>query len=257
LKPKRARQPAATRRNFAAPLCCALMVAGLWLHTAPAASGDSSPQGDSWDSIGQLPDWDGVWALTIEGHLHAAAESDDNSAPGLAVPLTPKYSQLRHDTQVVRPAHRIYSKLKDTQEALSYCLPAGVPGIMLHTIQYEFLFTPGRVTMLTENGEVRRFYTDGRRHLSLDELTKSYEGDSIGHWEGDTLVVDTIGFPKGTLLQNGNVTSDVAHPLRGANSSEGQGSPADRQQHGRSGDIHAAIQSHAHIRASAADLHDV
>lgn len=67
----------------------------------------------------------------------------------------------------------------------------------------EFLFTPGRVTILTEDGEVRRIYTDGRKHSKLSEIGDTYEGESIGHWEGDTLVVDTIGFPFGELFQNG------------------------------------------------------
>jgi hypothetical protein len=58
------------------------------------------------------------------------------------------------------------------------------------------------VTVLIEDGEVRRIFTDGRAHRSLDELTGSYMGDSIGHWDGTTLVVDTIGFPYGELFQN-------------------------------------------------------
>lgn len=204
-RPQRTGVVAATgarARRLSVLLACAGVALG-YGHAAQVADSNNSPQGRNWDSIKKLPDWRGVWALTIEGHLHANAEGFDNSKTGLAVPLTPKYFKLRHDSQQVSDP----SKLKETQETLAYCLPAGVPGIMLHTIQYEFLFTPGRVTMLTENGEVRRFYTDGRPHLSRDELSQSYEGDSIGHWEGETLVVDTIGFSKGMIFQNGNVTA--------------------------------------------------
>ena len=105
--------------------------------------------------------------------------------------LTPKYQALQ-----------AASREQKTQANLSTCLPAGATAVLQHGILYEFLFTPGRVTMLFEDGEVRRIHTDGRQHQSLDELSRSFMGDSVGHWEGKTLVVDTIGFPQGELWQN-------------------------------------------------------
>jgi hypothetical protein len=56
----------------------------------------------------------------------------------------------------------------------------------------EFLFTPGRVTVLGESdgNRLRRIYTDGRGHPA--DPDPSFHGHSIGHWEGDTLVVDTV-----------------------------------------------------------------
>ena len=56
----------------------------------------------------------------------------------------------------------------------------------------EILFTPGRVTMLGESdgNRMRRIYTDGRSHPEVSDPT--FHGHSIGHWEGDTLVVDTV-----------------------------------------------------------------
>jgi hypothetical protein len=66
----------------------------------------------------------------------------------------------------------------------------------------EFLFTPGRVTMLLEVGStIRRIHTDGRRHGTNADPT--YVGESIGHWEGDTLVVDTRAIKEGGLLAPG------------------------------------------------------
>jgi hypothetical protein len=88
---------------------------------------------------------------------------------------------------------------------MANCRPAGMPGILEHGVLHEYLFTPGRVTVLFEDGEVRRIFTDGRPHRGLDELRDSYMGDSIGHWDGTTLVVDTIGFPNGELFQNHGV----------------------------------------------------
>jgi hypothetical protein len=147
----------------------------------------AAPQGDSWDSIKLLPDWSGVWVL--ESGTEAA--EDSFGTDGGRVPLTPKYMALR---AAARAAH--------AQQNYSFCLPAGTPGILQHGEMHEYLFTPGRVTMLIEDGEVRRIDTNGRAHRTLDEMSRSFMGDSVGRWEGSTLVVDTIGFPKGTLFQN-------------------------------------------------------
>jgi hypothetical protein len=74
------------------------------------------------------------------------------------------------------------------------CLPEGMPSWMLISHNaLEFLFTPGRVTLLgeTDGNRLRRIHTDGRAHPA--DPDPSFHGDSIGHWEGETLVVDTIG----------------------------------------------------------------
>src|SRR2546428_13833286 len=57
----------------------------------------------------------------------------------------------------------------------------------------EILFTPGRVPLLGEpdGNRLRRIYTDGRPHP--DDPDPTFHGHSIGRWEGETLVVDTVG----------------------------------------------------------------
>ena len=64
----------------------------------------------------------------------------------------------------------------------------------------EFAFTPGRVIILGESdgNRLRRIYTDGRPHP--DDPDPTFHGHSIGHWEGDTLVVDTIGILPETFI---------------------------------------------------------
>ena len=80
---------------------------------------------------------------------------------------------------------------------------------------YEFVVRPDEVWILAENGpNVMRIYTDGRKHLP--DQWETYTGDSVGHWEGDTLVFTTIGL-KGSrdgdsiLDRTGLVLSDKAH----------------------------------------------
>jgi hypothetical protein len=74
-----------------------------------------------------------------------------------------------------------------------------MPGIMGQPYPMEFLLTPGKVTIVIEAyQQVRHIYTDGRP-LPADPDLK-FHGTSIGRWEGDTLVVDTVGFSPLTEL---------------------------------------------------------
>jgi hypothetical protein len=76
----------------------------------------------------------------------------------------------------------------------SQCIPYGVPTMMsIANYPVEILQTPGQVTIITEAfSEVRRVYLD-RPQSAMDEVAPGYYGRSVGKWDGDTLVVDTIG----------------------------------------------------------------
>ena len=72
------------------------------------------------------------------------------------------------------------------------CLPPGVPRIYIQPFALEFIETPGRLVQLFEfDHHVRQIFTDGRQHPKDPDLT--WMGDSIGWYEGDTLIVDTVG----------------------------------------------------------------
>ncbi len=77
---------------------------------------------------------------------------------------------------------------------LKGCLPHGMPSLMLimHNA-FEIVESKGRLTFLGEGegNNLRRIYMDGRKHPEDPDL--NLFGHSIGHWEGDTLVVDTVG----------------------------------------------------------------
>jgi hypothetical protein len=77
-----------------------------------------------------------------------------------------------------------------------------MPGIMGQPYPMEFLLTPGKVTIVIEAyQQVRHIYTDGRP-LPADPDAK-FHGTSIGRWEGDTLIVETVGFsPLTDLARN-------------------------------------------------------
>ena len=94
-------------------------------------------------------------------------------------------------------------------------IPVGFPRIFNAPDGYEFVVTPQQTWILTENGpNVLRIYTDGRQHPKPEDMWPTYTGDSVGRWEGDTLVFDTIGLKgeAGTIVdRTGIVLSDKAH----------------------------------------------
>lgn len=78
------------------------------------------------------------------------------------------------------------------------CLPQGVPRTMFVPAPMEILQLPTRVIIIHESVQVLRQIYMNRKHR--DDLYPTYSGDSIGKWEADTLVVDTIGFNDKTLV---------------------------------------------------------
>ncbi len=68
----------------------------------------------------------------------------------------------------------------------------GYPLMMSSATPIQFLITPEEVLVINAYNEARHIYTDGRDHPPEDDLWPTITGNSIGHWEGDTLVIDTI-----------------------------------------------------------------
>jgi len=76
-------------------------------------------------------------------------------------------------------------------ETKQSCWPGGVPNMLSIPSSMELLQTPNEVTILYSNDHQIRFIYLNRPHPA--HVTPSWYGDSIGHYEGDTLVVDTVG----------------------------------------------------------------
>lgn len=93
------------------------------------------------------------------------------------------------------------------------CFPPGTPRIYLQPFPMEIVQTPGRVLMIFEfNHFIRQIWTDGRAHNT--DLGLTWFGDSIGKWEGNTLVVDTIGLNDKTWIDRaGHPHSDALHVI--------------------------------------------
>jgi len=81
---------------------------------------------------------------------------------------------------------------KDDPEAS--CVPAGIPRTNAIAFPFQIYQHPDRIIFLYEKLNVWRIiWLDGRKHTRADELNPSFYGESIGRWDGDTLVVDVVG----------------------------------------------------------------
>jgi hypothetical protein len=136
------------------------------------------PTAADWAALQKLPDWSGVWTPNWTDQV---AQVKSNPLPWKPE-VGARIQRMIADDAAGRPAGIFVN-----------CLPEAMPSWMLinHNAM-EFLFTPGRVTMLGESdgNRLRRIYTDGRPHSP--DPAPTFHGHSIGHWEGDTLVVDTV-----------------------------------------------------------------
>src|SRR5579863_8568326 len=104
--------------------------------------------------------------------------------------------------------------LAETNDPLYHtCAPPGFPRVFLHPFPIQIVQTPGEVIMLFEYDSMRhQIFTDGRAHDTT--LGPLWMGDSIGHWEGDTLVADTVNFNEKTWLDRiGHPHSDQLHVI--------------------------------------------
>ena len=99
-----------------------------------------------------------------------------------------------------------------------YCLPPGGPRMMATPYPMEIIQLPEqkRIIMIFEGATHvwREIYMDGRPHPRGDDLNPTYLGHSVGRWEQDTLVVDTVGFNEGTWVDYfGHPHTDMLHVI--------------------------------------------
>jgi len=101
---------------------------------------------------------------------------------------------------------------KTYKDYTGQCYPAGLPVIMTRVWPIAMVQLPTVIYMVSgfENA-FRAIYLDGRPHTDPDVVVKSYNGESIGRWEGDTLVVDTKYFITDKHTIDGVPISDDAH----------------------------------------------
>ena len=156
-------------------------VAGMaMLVLSPAARGQNTAR--------QTPDISGVWLVE---------KFEPRLFPNGGAPFTP-WAEAKFKA----------TDLKTNDPNLA-CLPLGLPRFMI-SVPYpmEIFQVPTRVIMIQEGPQTMRQVHMNRQHPK--DLDPTYSGDSIGKWEGETLVVDTIGFNDRTWLDGGGLPHSEA-----------------------------------------------
>jgi hypothetical protein len=148
-------------------------------------------------------DLTGVWT----NNPPEAARAFQNFAFSSELPPMTPWAQERYEA--ARPTFGPRGvPVAETNDPVYQCFPPGTPRIYFHPFPMEIIQLPGRVVMLFEYDHlIRQIYTDGRPHR--DDLAPMWMGDSTGHWEGDTLVVETVNLNGMTWVDRRGVpTSD-------------------------------------------------
>jgi len=150
--------------------------AALALVSSPALS-QEAPRATAYSEVTSWPDWSGVWSPGV----------------GTGSRITPTPPKLTPAAQAIVDAFNAGKERgENLQNDAANCVPNGMPGIMRLPYPIEFTYSPGRVNVLIETySQVRRIYIGKELPEDPDPF---FNGHSVGHWEGDTLVVDSNGF---------------------------------------------------------------
>ena len=157
-----------------------------------------------------IPDWSGVWE-NAPGSGFSLRPGEAFLGRGFAtetsMKLTPVYA-AEHEYRIRR------GEEGQDFDPITWCLPAGFPRWLVEPFLKEFLATPDRTLLMNEmNNETRRVYTDGRGHVSDDFAFPLWFGDSIGFWDGDTLVIHTKDLKANLLQREQPALSDKAETV--------------------------------------------
>jgi len=145
--------------------------------------------------------------VDLSGQWSRYPRTGDKTADPRFIPPPPGNPELKE------PYATAYAELQRRQRdaaargeplpaAGSDCSPAGMPGLMFAVYPIEILQAKDRITIIAEaDSQVRRIWMNGKLPKA-DEIAPGYFGYSVGRWEGDTLVIDTIGIKESVLYRD-------------------------------------------------------
>ncbi len=181
-------------RIFVFAALAMLPVAAQW-KLPPSAVTSEAPVPKTTDG---KPDLSGIWEQTTPTHFR-----------NLMADLKPEDYPYKPETKAIAASRK--DGARATEEPDANCLPQGVPKINAAPAPFKIVQTPKLIVLVYEAFNLwRQVHMDGRQ---LDEdATPTWLGYSTGHWEGDTLVIETKGFNgKAWLDLQGNPGSDALH----------------------------------------------
>jgi ABC-type Na+ transport system ATPase subunit NatA len=214
---------------FAAALVVAMMLPLLAQRGGPPPKDEPMPRlADGTPNLGRVGAEKGVWAVPWVRNMGQRIEkteavSDLPSSAG-RVGLVghdldkdgSKYEPLVPFMDWSRAVYDYHVANESKYDPEGYCLPPGGPRMMATPYPMEIIQLPEqkRIIMTFEGATHiwREIYMDGRPHPTGDALNPTYLGHSVGKWEGDTLVVDVVGFNEQTWIDySGHPHTDLLH----------------------------------------------
>jgi hypothetical protein len=171
-----------------ATTACSFLSLAMVQAAAPAAKSEYLPKQYEPRS---LRDFTGLW-VNKDGIGWVPGKIGLKGEP----PLTPDYAAIyaRHRKNAAEG--------RPTGDPTAACLPQGMPRIMTMVYPMEIMQNDIQLNIFAEwNEQTRRIFIDGRPHPPADELDPTYYGHSIGRWEGNVLVAETVGLRDDTNLE--------------------------------------------------------
>jgi hypothetical protein len=187
------------------PWVCAVVAVAL-MSTADAELAGSQRE----RALAQLPNWTGIWETEAAGrllisHAHQFEPPKLWGKPPYNAEWAKKVASAHPQGAPpvgASPGGAPPGGVFDLPPTVKMCAAAGFPAIMESPVPdylFEILVTPEETLLLATDGSARHIYTDGRAHPQPDDLWPTILGDSIGRWEGKTLVIDTIARTAGPV----------------------------------------------------------
>ena len=169
-----------------------ILAVGAVLAVSPAILAQTVPP--SGAAAKATPDLSGIWSRP---GFHAELTNPDGSP--LIPPMQPWAAAISSARSRAREGGDSNTWAIDPRLA---CLPSGLPRSYLERSTFELSQVPGRLIQIFEAARTARIiYTDERKQA--EGYPASFLGHSVGRWDGDTLVVDTVGFNDVTWLDRG------------------------------------------------------
>ena len=167
---------------LASALCSALLVTSAIADTQSASQKAVMPLGSSWADVTKLPDF-------FTGNWQSVTSFLDRN------PTTPLTTKAKAHADKFKP-------IADIAFAGAGCPTTGMPLIQRLGSPLKFFYEPGLIAIYIENSSMTRFIKVNGEHA--DRPNPSYLGDSIGHFEGDSFVVESIAFVDDIVFQYAN-----------------------------------------------------
>lgn len=176
----------AIRSAAISSFAAACMATSALLPSAAAAQDEQSQTAEEYDPR----DYSGIWLVTNGTSSRIPVEKRiTRRLDGSPVPLRPEYQKIYDERiAIARDPSEAYA------DSEARCLPSGVPRIMRGTgYPMQILQTPGQITMLFEALATFRIIHMDQEQADPEDLDPTWMGHAVGRWEGDKLIVDTIG----------------------------------------------------------------